>query len=81
MAPVTMKPADGASLFRRFMRILLVPDPTSPTARTRSAARFPSGAAARGHETQVCVIPNEPVEATLDRAVGDGLRRRRATPW
>lgn len=59
------------------MRLLLVPDPTSPNGEDAFCREIAKRAPARGHETAIEVIPNGPLEETLDRlkALGFGLGR------
>lgn len=55
------------------MRLLLVPDPTSPSGEDAFCREVSRRAPALGHETQVCAVPNEPVEAALDRLQAAGF--------
>mgnify|MGYP001560588945 CR=1 FL=1 len=57
------------------MKLLLVPDPTSPHSEDAFCRELASRAASRGHETRVHTVPNGPLEATLDQlsATGFGL--------
>ncbi len=55
------------------MRLLLVPDPTSPNGEDAFCREVARRAPALGHETQTCAVPNEPVEAALDRLQATGF--------
>lgn len=55
------------------MRLLLVPDPTSPNGEDAFCREISKRAPARGHQTMVEVIPNGPVEETVDRLSATGF--------
>ncbi len=55
------------------MRLLLVPDPTSPNGEDAFCREIAKRAPARGHETQIQVIPNGPLEETLDSLKATGF--------
>lgn len=55
------------------MRLLLVPDPTSPNGEDAFCREIAKRAKARGHETVVEVIPNGTVEDTVDRLSATGF--------
>ncbi|MBI5883939.1 MAG: glycosyltransferase [Elusimicrobia bacterium] len=57
------------------MKLLLVPDPTSPHSEDAFCRELSSRAAKRGHETRVHTVPNGPLEATVEQlsATGFGL--------
>ena len=48
------------------MRLLLIPDATSPNGEDAFCREIAKRATDRGHETRTQVIPNGPLEATLD---------------
>lgn len=57
------------------MKILLVPDPTSPNAEDAFCREIAARAAKGGHETRVVAVPNGPLEAATETlsATGFGL--------
>jgi glycosyltransferase involved in cell wall biosynthesis len=55
------------------MRILLIPDATSPNGEDGFCREISKRAGARGHETSVEAIPNGPLEATLDKLSATGF--------
>ncbi|MBI5625496.1 MAG: glycosyltransferase [Elusimicrobia bacterium] len=57
------------------MKLLLVPDPTSPHSEDAFCRELSSRAAKRGHQTSVHTVPNGPLEATIEQlsATGFGL--------
>lgn len=55
------------------MRLLLVPDPTSPYGEDAFCREIAQRAAKRGHEASIAVIPNGPLEATLDTLKAAGF--------
>lgn len=55
------------------MRLLLVPDPTSPNGEDAFCREIGKRAPARGHESYVEVIPNGTVEDTVDRLQATGF--------
>lgn len=55
------------------MRILLVPDPTSPNGEDAFCREIGKRAPARGHETWVQVIPNAPLEDAVDKLTAMGF--------
>lgn len=55
------------------MRLLLVPDPTSPNGEDAFCREIAKRAPARGHEIHVQAIPNGPLDETLDRLTATGF--------
>lgn len=55
------------------MRLLLVPDATSPNGEDAFCREIAKRAAARGHETSIQPVPNGPLEATLDTLSATGF--------
>ncbi|MBI4677484.1 MAG: glycosyltransferase [Elusimicrobia bacterium] len=57
------------------MKLLLVPDPTSPHSEDAFCRELSVRAAKRGHETRIHTVPNGPLEATVEQlsATGFGL--------
>mgnify|MGYP001582506610 CR=1 FL=1 len=55
------------------MRLLLIPDPTSPNGEDAFCREIARRAPQRGHETTVQAIPNGPLAATLDQLSATGF--------
>lgn len=55
------------------MRLLLVPDPTSPNGEDAFCREISKRAPGRGHETYTQAIPNGPLDETLDRLSATGF--------
>lgn len=55
------------------MRLLLIPDPTSPNGEDAFCREIAKRAPRRGHETSIQAIPNGPLEATLDHLSATGF--------
>jgi glycosyltransferase involved in cell wall biosynthesis len=55
------------------MRILLVPDPTSPNGEDAFCREIARRAPARGHEAALQAVPNGPLDETLDRLSATGF--------
>jgi glycosyltransferase involved in cell wall biosynthesis len=55
------------------MRLLLIPDPTSPEGDDAFCREISKRAAQRGHEVSIQAIPNGPLQATLDRLSATGF--------
>jgi glycosyltransferase involved in cell wall biosynthesis len=55
------------------VRLLLIPDPTSPNGEDAFCREIARRAPARGHETRVQVVPNGPAEAAAELLVSEGF--------
>lgn len=55
------------------MKLLLVPDPTSPYGEDAFCREIAKRAPERGHETRIQVVPNGPLDATLDMLSSAGF--------
>ena len=55
------------------MRLLLVPDPTSPNGEDAFCREIAKRAQERGHWTRIETVPNGPLQATLDRLQAAGF--------
>lgn len=55
------------------MKLLLVPDPTSPNGEDAFCREISKRAASRGHETAVQPVPNAPLQEALDRLSASGF--------
>jgi glycosyltransferase involved in cell wall biosynthesis len=55
------------------MRLLLIPDPTSPNGEDAFCREIAKRAAARSHHASIQAIPNGPLEATLQRLSATGF--------
>ena len=57
------------------MRLLLIPDPTSPNGEDAFCREIAKRAPGRGHEARVQVIPNAPLHACLDQLNAGGFAK------
>jgi glycosyltransferase involved in cell wall biosynthesis len=57
------------------MKLLLIPDATSPNGEDAFCREIAKRAAARGHETKIQPVPNGPLEATLEDLAASGFAR------
>lgn len=57
------------------MRLLLIPDPTSPNGEDAFCREMAARAPGRGHEAKIQAIPNGPLEATRDKLLAAGFAR------
>lgn len=55
------------------MRLLLVPDPTSPNGEDAFCREIAKRASKRGHEAVIQFVPNGPLEASLDHLTATGF--------
>jgi glycosyltransferase involved in cell wall biosynthesis len=55
------------------MRLLLIPDPTSPNGEDGFCREIAKRAQAKGHQTRIQAIPNGPLEATIGTLAAEGF--------